>query len=224
MWLPIRLILTLISTYLTTSIIRNQRKVIKLLILISLRAISQMTWSYTNPLRPCTPIFKILTELKLRILIGLVIGSLIITTIGVHIRVYTRSLIRGFISRKYSYSLYYRAAYPKQQLRPPYNQVSVISIILQLITIGRSKRALAPPLLRINVNREVGIGKLYFITILSTTLYNIAISNSKPSLLVRANPTKVATFNINSRTIYELLRLLVNRPFKELPTASLTPL
>jgi len=39
------------------------------------------------------PVFKILTELKLRILIGLVIGSLIITTTRVYIGVYTRSLI-----------------------------------------------------------------------------------------------------------------------------------
>jgi len=59
------------------------------------------------------PAFKILTELILRILTGLVIGSLIITTTGVYIRVYTRSLIRGLISRKYGYSLYYRAAYPE---------------------------------------------------------------------------------------------------------------
>jgi len=52
-------------------------------------------------------------ELRLRILVGLVIGSLTITIIGIYIRVYTHSLIRGLISRKYSYSLYYRAAYPK---------------------------------------------------------------------------------------------------------------
>ena len=144
--LPIRLALTLISTRLTTFIIRNQRKVAKLLIiLISLRAILQMTWNYTSPLRPYIPAFKILTELKLRILIGLVIGSLIITTTRVYIRVRTRSLIRGPISRKHGYSLYCRAAYPKQQLRPPYNQASVIFITLQLITIGRSKQALAPP-------------------------------------------------------------------------------
>ena len=83
---------------------------------------------------------------------------------------------------------------------------------------------LSPPLLRININRKVGTGKLYLITILSTTLHNIAISNSKPLLLVRAAPTRVAAFNINGRTIYKLLRLLVNRPFKELPTTSLTPL
>jgi len=76
------------------------------------------------------PAFKILMELKLRILIGLVIGSLIVTMTRVRIRVCTRSLIRGLISRKYGYSLYHRAAYFKQQLRPPYNQVSVISIIL----------------------------------------------------------------------------------------------
>jgi hypothetical protein len=56
---------------------------------------------------------KILTELKLRILIGLVIGSLIITITRVYIIVYTRSLIIGLISGKYGYSLYRRAAYPK---------------------------------------------------------------------------------------------------------------
>jgi hypothetical protein len=83
---------------------------------------------------------------------------------------------------------------------------------------------LSPPLLRININREVGTGKLYLIAILSTTLYNIAISNSKPSLLVRATPTRVAAFNINGRTTYKLLRLPVNHPFKELPTTGLTPL
>ena len=145
MWLLIRLTLTLINTHLTTSAIRNQRKVAKLLIiLMSLRAISQITWSYISPLRPCMPAFKILIELKLRILTGLVIGSLIITITRVHIRVCTRSLIRGLISRKHGYSLYCEAAYPKQQLRPLYNQVSVISIMLQLITTGRSKWALGP--------------------------------------------------------------------------------
>ena len=59
------------------------------------------------------PVFKILIELKLRILTGLVIGSLIITITKVYIRVYTRSLIKRLIGRKYSYSLYYRATYPK---------------------------------------------------------------------------------------------------------------
>jgi len=83
---------------------------------------------------------------------------------------------------------------------------------------------LSPPPLRVNINGEVGTGKLYLITVLSATLYNIAISNGKPLLLVWAAPTRVAAFNINGRTIYELLRLLVNRPFKELPIASLTPL
>ena len=59
------------------------------------------------------PAFKILIKLKLRILTSLVIGSLIITIIRVYIRVYTYSLIKGFISRKYSYSFYYKAAYFK---------------------------------------------------------------------------------------------------------------
>ena len=84
-------------------------------------------------------------ELKLRILIGLVIGSLIITITRVRIRVHTYSLIKRLIGRRYSYSLYRKAAYPKQQLRPPYNQASVISMTLQLITTDRSKWALAPP-------------------------------------------------------------------------------
>ena len=83
---------------------------------------------------------------------------------------------------------------------------------------------LGPPLLRINVNKEVGTGKLYLITVLSTTLYNIVRANSKPSLLARAAPTRVAAFSINGRTIYDLLRLLVNRLFKKLPATSLTPL
>jgi hypothetical protein len=83
---------------------------------------------------------------------------------------------------------------------------------------------LSPPLLRININGEAGTGKSYLITIFSTTLCNIVRANSKPSLLVRAAPTRVAAFNINGRTTYELLRLPVNRPFEELPTTSLTPL
>jgi len=83
---------------------------------------------------------------------------------------------------------------------------------------------LSPPPLRVNINGEAGTSKLHLIAVLSTTLHNIAISNSKPSLLVQAAPTRVAAFNINGRTTYELLRLPVNRPFKELPIASLTPL
>ena len=67
------------------------------------------------------PAFKILIELKLRILTGLVIESLIITITKVYIRVRTRSLIKELISRKYGYSLYYKAAYFKQQLYLFYN-------------------------------------------------------------------------------------------------------
>ena len=81
-----------------------------------------------------------------------------------------------------------------------------------------------PNLLQININREAGTGKLYLIAVLSRTLSKIAASYSKPSLLAQAAPTRVATFNINGRTIYKLLRLPVNRPFKELPPTSLTPL
>jgi len=79
-------------------------------------------------------------------------------------------------------------------------------------------------LLRINVNGEAGTGKLYLIAVLFNTLCNMVRANSKPILLARAAPTGVAAFNINGRTIYDLLRLPVNRPFKDLPTTSLTPL
>ena len=37
--------------------------------------------------------------------------------------------------------------------------------------------------LQINIDGEAGTNKLYFITILSTILYNIAIATSKPSPL-----------------------------------------
>ena len=115
------------------------------LILMSLMMISQIIQSYISPLRCCMLIFKTLTQLKLRILTSLVIGSLIITMIGVGIRVYTYSLMRGFIGRIYDYSLYYRATYYRQQLCPPYNRPSIIFIMLQLVTTGRSKWALVPP-------------------------------------------------------------------------------
>ncbi|OCK91008.1 uncharacterized protein K441DRAFT_576905, partial [Cenococcum geophilum 1.58] len=78
------------------------------------------------------------------------------------------------------------------------------------------KLGLGPPLLRININREAGTGKSHLITILSTTLCDIARANTAP--------TRVAIFSINGRTIYNLLRLPVNRSFKKLPTTSLTPL
>ena len=83
---------------------------------------------------------------------------------------------------------------------------------------------LSPSPLQINIDGEAETSKLYLITILSTTLYNIVRANSKSSLLARAAPTRVATFSINGRTIYDLLRLPVNYPFKKLPTTSLTPL
>ena len=78
--------------------------------------------------------------------------------------------------------------------------------------------------MRININKEAGMGKLHLIAVLSSTLSEIVVSCSKPSLLAWAAPTGVAVFNINGRTIYKLLKLLVNRPFKELPPVSLTPL
>ena len=43
----------------------------------------------------------------------LAIENLIITIIKIYIKVHTRSLIRGLIGRKYSYSFYRGAAYFK---------------------------------------------------------------------------------------------------------------
>ena len=106
--------------------------------------ILQIIQSYISPLRCCMPMFKTLTQIKLRTLISLVIGSLIITMIRVGIGVHTCSLIRGLIGRMYNYSLYRRATYYRQQLRFPYNRPSVIFTILQLVTIDRSRWALVP--------------------------------------------------------------------------------
>ena len=83
---------------------------------------------------------------------------------------------------------------------------------------------ISPSPLRINIDGEVGTGKLYLIAVFSTTLYDIVRANNKPIPLAQVAPTRVITFNINGRTIYNLLKLPVNCPFKELPAASLMPL
>jgi hypothetical protein len=76
------------------------------MILISLRTILWIIWSYISCLRPSIPIFKILIKLKLKILINLVIESLIINTIGLGTRVPIRSLIKRPIGGINDYSLY----------------------------------------------------------------------------------------------------------------------
>ena len=81
-----------------------------------------------------------------------------------------------------------------------------------------------PNPLRININREAGTGKLYFIAVLSSILSEMAVPYGKLLLLTRAASTRVAAFNINGQTIYKLLKLPVNHLFKELPFANLTPL
>ena len=151
---------------------------------ISLIIISQIIQSYLSPLKSYMPVFKTLMQLKLKILTSLIIRNVIITIIKIGIRVYTHSLIKRLISKIYNYGLYRGTIYYKQQLYPLYNWPSVIFIILQLVTIGKFRQALAPPPLQININKEVTTSKLYFITVLSTTLHNIVISNSKPLLLV----------------------------------------
>jgi hypothetical protein len=76
----------------------------------------------------------------------------------------------------------------------------------------------------ININKKARTGKSYLIAVLFIILCNIAKAIGKPMPLAQAAPIGVTAFNINGKTIYNLLRLLVNRPFKELPAASFMPL
>ena len=66
------------------------------------------------------------------------------------------------------------------------------------------------------------MGKFYLVAVLSSTLNKLAAIASKPSPLVRATPTSIITFGINGQTIYNLLKLLMQRLFKNLPPTSLT--
>ena len=75
-----------------------------------------------------------------------------------------------------------------------------------------------------NINSKAGIGKSHFITVLFSTLSELAAIASKPSPLIRAAPTSVTAFGINGQTIYNLLKLPVQRLFKNLLPASLIPL
>ena len=75
-----------------------------------------------------------------------------------------------------------------------------------------------------NINGKAGTGKSYLIAVLSRTLSKLVATASKPSPLVRAAPTSVAAFGINGQTIYNLLKLPIQYPFKDLPPVSLIPL
>jgi hypothetical protein len=50
----------------------------------------------------------------------------------------------------------------------------------------------------VNIDGKAGIGKSYFIAVLSSTFSELAATASKPLPLVRATPTSVAAFSINS--------------------------
>jgi DNA replication protein DnaC len=76
----------------------------------------------------------------------------------------------------------------------------------------------------VNIDGEAGTGKSHLIAVLSRALSELAATAGKPSPLVRAAPTGVAAFGINGQTTYNLLKLPVQRPFEDLPPASLTPL
>jgi hypothetical protein len=76
----------------------------------------------------------------------------------------------------------------------------------------------------VNIDSKIEMGKSYLIIVLSSTLSKLAATASKPLLLVRATPTSITAFGINGQTIYNLLKLLVQYLFKDLPPISLTPL
>jgi hypothetical protein len=50
----------------------------------------------------------------------------------------------------------------------------------------------------VNINNKAGTGKSYFIAVLSSILSELAAIASKPSLLIKAAPTSITAFSINS--------------------------
>ena len=75
-----------------------------------------------------------------------------------------------------------------------------------------------------NINGKAEIGKSYLIMVLFRTLNKLIAITNKPSPLVGATPTSITAFSINSQTIYNLLKLLIQHLFKDLLTISLIPL
>jgi hypothetical protein len=76
----------------------------------------------------------------------------------------------------------------------------------------------------VNINGKAGIGKSHLIAVLSSIFSELAATASKPSPLIKAASTSIITFSINSQTTYNLLKLPVQHPFKDLPLISLIPL
>ena len=78
-----------------------------------------------------------------------------------------------------------------------------------------------PKPLRVNINSEVEIGKFYLIVVLFRTLSKLVAIASKLLPLIKAAPISIAVFNINSQTIYNLLKLPIQHLFKDLLPISL---
>ncbi len=75
-----------------------------------------------------------------------------------------------------------------------------------------------------NINNAAKTGKSHLIAVLFRILSELIVIASKPLPLVRAAFTGVVAFGINGQTMYNLLKLSVQRPFKDLPPISLMPL
>lgn len=86
----------------------------------------------------------------------------------------------------------------------------------RLITRGRN-----PSPLRIQIDGGGGTGKSYMVKVISSHLQAEAACSGRPSPIVRAAPTGVASNQIGGQTLHSLLRLPVDgnyRPLAETPT------
>ena len=78
-----------------------------------------------------------------------------------------------------------------------------------------------PPPLRLQIDGGGGTGKSYMVKVISSHLQAEAASYGRPSPIVRAAPTGVASNQIGGQTLHSLLRLPVDgnyRPLSETPT------
>ncbi|EAQ88621.1 hypothetical protein CHGG_05240 [Chaetomium globosum CBS 148.51] len=73
-----------------------------------------------------------------------------------------------------------------------------------------------PPPLRLQIDGEGGTGKSYMVKVISSHLQAKAASYGRPSPIVRAAPTGVASNQIGGQTLHSLLRLPVDGNYRSL--------
>lgn len=84
------------------------------------------------------------------------------------------------------------------------------------LVVGRN-----PPQLLLNVNRRTRTGKSYIIKLVLVYLQTIAKQATRRAPVLRLALTGVATYAIDSQTLYKLLRLPTRSNFEELLPATL---